>query len=142
LLPLDITTLLAFYRETETIAFVGASNDELKQANKIPKYMRSQHFRVIPVNPTADEVLGEPAFRSLSEITELVDVVDVFRPAEEAPAIAADAVAIGASVLWLQLGIVSEEASEIATAGGLTVVMDACIGAVHRKLVRRHGLTT
>jgi len=104
--------------------------------------MRSQHFRVIPVNPTADEVLGEPAFRSLSEITELVDVVDVFRPAEEAPAIAADAVAIGASVLWLQLGIVSEEASEIATAGGLTVVMDACIGAVHRKLVRRHGLTT
>lgn len=142
MLPLDIDTLLAFYREIETIAVVGASNDELKQANKIPKYMRSQHFRVIPVNPTADEVLGEPAFRSLSEITEQVDVVDVFRPAEEAPAIAADAVAIGASVLWLQLGIVSDEASEIATAGGLTVVMDACIGAVHRKLVRRHGLTT
>jgi len=134
--------LLGLFRDTATIAVVGASGDEHKQARKVPKYMQSQGFRVIPVNPTADQILGEPVVRSLSEIAEQVDIVDVFRPASEAPAIAADAVAIGASVLWLQLGIASDEARDIATAGGLTVVMDACIGAVHRKLARRHGLAS
>ena len=141
MLPLGLDTLVALYRDASTVAVVGASSDEQKQANRIPKYLQSQDFQVIPINPTADEILGERVFRSLREVTDQVDVVDVFRPADEASAIAADAVAIGASVLWLQLGIVSEEASDIATAGGLTVVMDACMGAVHRKLVRRHDLS-
>ena len=132
--------LLRLYRETATIAVVGASSDEHKQAYKIPKYLQEQGYRVIPVNPNGGQILGEPVVRSLSEITEPVDAVDVFRPAEEAPAIAAEAVDLGAALLWLQLGIVSEEAERIAASAGLTVVMDACMGAVHRKLSRRHGL--
>ena len=95
---------------------------------------------MIPVNLTGDQILGEPVVRSLLDIAEPVDVVDVFRPAEGTSGIAANAVAIGASVLRMQLGIVSEEARDIAIAGGLTVVMDACMGALHRKLVARHGL--
>ena len=132
--------LLRLYRETATIAVVGASSDEHKQAYKIPKYLQEQGYRVIPVNPNGGQILGEPVVRSLSEINEPVDAVDVFRPAEETPAIAAEAVVLGAGLLWLQLGIVSEEAERIATTAGLTVVMDACMGAVHRKLRRRHGL--
>ena len=95
---------------------------------------------MIPVNPHGGQILGEPVFRSLSDITESVDAVDVFRPAEEAPAIAGEAVELGAGLLWLQLGIVSEDAHRIAASAGLSVVMDACMGAVHRKLRRRHGL--
>ena len=140
MLEMNTEDLLRLYRETATIAVVGASSDEHKQAYKIPKYLQEQGYRVIPVNPNGGQILGEPVVRSLSEITEPVDAVDVFRPAEEAPAIAAEAVDLGAALLWLQLGIVSEEAERIAASAGLTVVMDACMGAVHRKLSRRHGL--
>ncbi len=129
----DLTRL---YDAVQTIAVVGASNDESKQAHKVPLYLQSQGFRIVPVNPNEEEVLGEKAVRSLRDISDPVDAVDVFRPATEAPAIAEDAVALGAQVLWLQLGIVSEEASRIAADHGLTVVMDACMGAVHRKLQR------
>ena len=87
------------------------------------------------MNPTADEVFGERAVSSLSDITERVDVVDVFRRPELTPPIASEAVSIGASVLWLQAGIESPEAADIAHEGGLTVVMDLCMGATHRRLV-------
>lgn len=116
---------------------VGASTDESKPAHRIPTYLQSQGYRVIPVNPGSDEVLGEQAVDSLTEITEPVDVVDVFRPSEEAPDIAREAVAIGAKVLWLQEGIESEEAAAIAREGGLGVVMDTCMGATHRRLTER-----
>jgi len=139
-LEIEVEDLLRLYREIETIAVVGASSDEHKQAHKIPKYLQDQGYRVIPVNPQGGEILGEPVVRSLREITETVDAVDVFRPAEEAPAIAAEAVDLGAGLLWLQLGIVSPEAQQIAASAGLAVVMDACMGAVHRKLRRRHAL--
>ena len=137
---MNVEDLLRLYRETTTIAVVGASGDEHKQAYKVPKYLQDQGYRVIPVNPRGGQILGEPVFRSLSDITESVDAVDVFRPAEEAPAIAGEAVELGAGLLWLQLGIVSEDAHRIAASAGLSVVMDACMGAVHRKLRRRHGL--
>jgi uncharacterized protein len=130
-------TLRRIYAETKTIAVVGASNDEEKPAHQIPAYLQGQNYRIIPVNPKGGEILGEPAAESLSAIGEPVDVVDVFRPSEEAPAIAREAVAIGANVLWLQEGIYSEEAARIAGEAGLTVVMDRCMGATHRAL----GLT-
>ena len=126
--------LLRIYAETKTIAVVGASADETKAAHQIPRYLQSQGYRIIPVNPRGGEVLGEPVFRSLTDIDVPVDVVDVFRPAQEAPAIARQAIAIGAKVLWLQLGIVSEEARQIAEAAGLIVVMNRCMGATHGQL--------
>ena len=126
--------LLRIYAETKTIAVVGASADESKAAHQIPRYLQSQGYRIIPVNPRGGEVLGEPVFRSLTDIDVPVDVVDVFRPAQEAPAIARQAIAIGAKVLWLQIGIESEEARQLAEAAGLTVIMNRCMGETHGEL--------
>lgn len=126
--------LAEIYRTTRTIAVVGASTSEGKPAHRIPAYLQGQGFRIIPVNPTADSIFGEPTVASLVDIRGDVDVVDVFRPSEEAPEIARQAAQIGASVLWLQLGIESDEAAEIARSHGMTVVMDRCMGATHERL--------
>lgn len=126
--------LRAIYAATKTIAVVGASGDPDKPGHTIPRYLQAQGFRVIPVNPKGGELFGEPVHASLGDIAERVDVVDVFRPAEEAPAIAQQAAAIGAKVLWLQAGIYSDEAAAIAESEGLTVVMDMCMGATHQRL--------
>lgn len=131
--PLD-DELREIYGKTKTIAVVGASNDESKAANEIPRYLQRQGFRIVPVNPRGGEILGERAYASLTDVDVPVDVVDVFRPSEETPDIARDAVTIGAKVLWLQLGIESEEAARIANAGGLRTVMNMCMGATHRRL--------
>ena len=122
------------YAQTRTIAVVGASVDASKAAHKIPRYLQSQGYRILPVNPRGGELFGEHVFRSLTEIDVPVDVVEVFRPAQEAPEIARQAIAIGAKVLWLHPGIVLEEARRIAEAAGLTVVMNRCMGATHALL--------
>ncbi|HEY2960112.1 MAG TPA: CoA-binding protein [Actinomycetota bacterium] len=126
--------LLRIYAETKTIAVVGASADPSKPAHRIPRYLQSQGYRIRPVNPRGGEILGEPVARSLAEVDGPVDVVEVFRPAEEAPRIAREAVEAGAKVLWLQTGISSEEARRVAEAAGLTVVMDRCMGEAHGEL--------
>ncbi|MDQ3771551.1 MAG: CoA-binding protein [Actinomycetota bacterium] len=126
--------LLAIYAATKTIAVVGASSDPNKHSHSIPAYLQSQGFRIIPVSPKGGELLGEPVAISLAAIGGPVDVVDVFRPAEEAPALAREAAAIGAKVLWLQAGIWSDEAAHIAEAAGLRVVMDMCMGTTHQRL--------
>jgi uncharacterized protein len=126
--------LLRIYAETRTIAVVGASGDPSKPAHRIPRYLQSQGYRILPVNPRGGELLGEPVARSLAEVEGPVDVVDVFRPAEEAPGIAREAIEAGAKVLWLQVGIESEEARQEAEAAGLTVVMDRCMGQAHAEL--------
>jgi predicted CoA-binding protein len=128
--------LAEIYRSVKTVAVVGASTNEAKPAHGIPAYLQSQGFRIIPVNPAADEIFGQPTVASLSDITEPVDVVDVFRRPELTPAIAAEAISIGARVLWLQAGIKSEDAANIAIEGGLAVVMDTCMGAKHQQLVK------
>ncbi len=122
------------YADTKTIAVVGASEDPEKPGHSIPRYLQSQGYRIIPVNPKGGEILGEKVYGSLRDVPEPVDVVDVFRPADETPEIARDAAAIGADVLWLQTGIESDEAYGIATAAGLQVVMDTCMGATHGRL--------
>lgn len=127
--------LAEIYRSIETIAVVGASTNESKPAHRIPAYLKEQGYRVIPVNPGADEIFGEPTVATLSDVGGTVDVVNVFRPSESTPPIATEAVSIGAAVLWLQTGIESDEAAEIASAAGLIVVMDTCMGATHRRLV-------
>ena len=117
-----------------TIAMVGASSNPDKASYGIMKKLQRVGYRVIPVNPHEAEVLGERSYPSLLDVPERVDIVDVFRRPEDTPAIADEAAKIGAKALWLQTGIVNEDAAARASAGGLAVVMDACIGASHSLL--------
>jgi len=126
--------LRRLYDETSTIAVVGCSDDEMKPGHFVPRYLQEQGYRIVPVNPRHSELLGERCYPSLKEVDVPVDSVEVFRPAGETPDIARDAVAIEARYLWLQEGIVSEEAERIAKDGGLGVVMDRCMGVVHGEL--------
>jgi uncharacterized protein len=112
---------------TSTIAVVGLSTSPFKAAHRIPAEMKAMGYRVIGVHPSADELLGERAYRSLADIPERIDLVNVFRPAEEAPDIALAAVEIGAGGLWLQLGISSSVAARIAADAGMPYVEDRCI---------------
>ncbi|MEQ1730183.1 MAG: CoA-binding protein, partial [Vicinamibacterales bacterium] len=124
----DLRRLLT---EAKTVAIVGASSNPAKSSHGIMRMLQSAGYRVIPVNPKETEVLGEKAYTRLEDIPERVDVVDVFRRAEDTPPIADSAVAIGAKALWLQSGISNEETAARATAGGLVVVMNACISVMH-----------
>jgi len=117
-----------------TIAIVGASSNPDKESYGIMQKLLSVGYHVIPVNPKETEILGQRSYPSLIDVPEPIDIVDVFRRAEDTPAIADDAVTIGAKGLWLQTGIVSEDAAARAKAGGLMVVMDTCIGATHSLL--------
>jgi predicted CoA-binding protein len=126
--------LARIFANTTTIAVVGASGDPAKPAHQIPRYLQRQGYRIIPVNPRGGELFGEPVARSLAEVDGPVDVVDVFRRSEETPEIAREAAEIGAKVLWLQLGIESEETRKLADSAGLTVVMNRCMGEAHRQL--------
>jgi len=120
--------------DASTIAMVGASSNPDKTSHGIMRKLQEAGYRVIPVNPRETEVLGEKSYPSLRDVPERIDIVDVFRRPEDTPGIADEAVAVGAKALWLQEGIVNEEAAARATAGGLMVVMDACIGATHSLL--------
>ncbi len=117
-----------------TIAIVGASSNPDKESYGIMKKLLSVGYHVIPVNPKETEILGQQSYPSLIDVPEPIDIVDVFRRAEDTPAIADDAVTVGAKALWLQTGISSEDAAARAKAGGLMVVMDTCIGATHTLL--------
>jgi predicted CoA-binding protein len=131
---MDRDALLRIYRQTRTIAVVGASANPRKPAHKIPAYLRSQGYRIVPVNPRGGELLGERAYRSLLEVPAPVDAVDVFRPPAEAETVARDAVAIGAKVLWFQPGTHTENAVRLAAEAGLEVVADRCMGETHGEL--------
>ena len=125
-----ITRILS---ESHTIAVVGLSPDPERDSYEVAAYLQARGYRIIPVNPNAVEILGERCYADLRDIPEPVDLVDVFRRPEAAPAIAAATVAIGTRALWLQLGIVSKEAAAIARAGGVDVVMDRCTMIEHRE---------
>jgi predicted CoA-binding protein len=114
-----------------TIAIVGASSDSGRPSNGIMGHLLAVGYRVFPVNPNETEVLGQKAFASLSDIPVAIDIVDVFRRPEYTPAIADEAVRIHAKTLWLQSGISNDDAAARASAGGMTVVMNACIGVMH-----------
>lgn len=117
--------------QSHTIAMVGASSNPERESHLIFERLLRVGYQVIPVNPRETEVLGQKAYGSLEEIPVHVDIVDVFRKAEETPAIAESAVKIGAGALWLQQGIVNDEAARIASEGGLIVVMDKCLATAH-----------
>ena len=127
----DLKTLLT---NAATIAIVGASSNPERSSYGIMQRLQQAGYRVIPINPREAEILGEKAYASLSDVQEPIDIVDVFRRAEDTPPIADEAVKVGAKALWLQSGIASDDAKARATAGGLTVVMDACIATIHSLL--------
>jgi uncharacterized protein len=117
--------------ETATIAVVGASSNPSSPSHGIMRKLLRSGYRVFPVNPNEQEVLGQKAYARLADVPEKIDLVNVFRRPEYTPAIADEAVAIGARALWLQSGIAHEDAAARAERGGLTVVMDACIAVMH-----------
>ncbi len=129
--------LRALLGDVHTIAVVGLSSKPGRPSYEVARYLQRHGYRIVPVNPKETEVLGEPAYPTLRDLPAdlAVDVVDVFRRAEHTPAVARDAVAIGAKVLWLQQDIVSEEAAAIATEGGLDVIMGVCIRNVREQLL-------
>lgn len=129
-----IAELRRILKTNHTIAVVGLSADWYRPSYFAAKYMQEHGFRIIPVNPKYDEILGEKCYPSLKAIPEPVDIVDVFRKPDDCVPIAQDAVAIGAKVLWLQLGVVNEEAARVAEAGGLEVVMDRCVKIEYARL--------
>jgi predicted CoA-binding protein len=117
----------AIVREARTVAVVGASDNPSKYSNEVAGYLMRHGYRVFPVNPTEEEVLGEHAYDTVEEVPERVDVVDVFLSPEKTPQISEDAVRAGAKVLWLQEGIENSEARRIAEEGGLAYVEDRCM---------------
>ena len=117
--------------EAHTIALVGASPKPWRASHTVMRYLLENGYRVLPVRPHVQEVLGVPCVGSLADIGEPIDVVDVFRRAEFCPAVAEEAVAVGAKALWLQLGIVSPEARAIAERAGMAYVENACTAIVH-----------
>lgn len=119
----------------KTIASVGLSSNPGKESYGIVQYLHSQGYRVIPVNPTADEILGEKAYPDLESVPEEIDVVQVFRRPEDVPPVVDSAIKAGAKAVWMQEGIVHEEAAQKARDAGIQVVMDACMRVTHRRLI-------
>ena len=132
--PLAIQRVLL---DARTIAIVGLSGNPLRASNFVGFYLQRHGYRVIPVNPREPEILGERSFASLRDVPVPVDIVDVFRAPAAVPAIAHDAVAIGAKCLWCQFTVISDEAARIAEEGGVTVVMDRCLKVEHARYAGR-----
>jgi uncharacterized protein len=132
--PLVIQRVL---NSARTIAIVGLSANPLRASNFVGFYLKRHGYRVIPVNPRETEILGEQSYPSLREVPVEVDIVDVFRQPDAVPAIAREAVEIGAGTLWCQFGVISEEGARIAQEAGLTVVMDRCLKIEHARYAGR-----
>jgi predicted CoA-binding protein len=123
-------------QKARTIAVVGLSSSRFRASYGVSQYMQSAGYRIIPVNPNEEQVLGEKAYARLEDVPEKVDVVDVFRRSEFVPAVVDSAIRIGARAIWMQEGVADEAAAERARAAGLFVVMDTCILKEHRRLMR------
>ena len=121
-------------QETKTIAVVGLSNKPDRPSYGVTQYMQAHGYKIIPVNPTCSEILGETCYPDLSSIPVAVDMVNVFRKSEDCLEVAREAVKIGAKSLWLQMGVINQEALDYASSHGLTGIMDKCLMVEHRKL--------
>jgi predicted CoA-binding protein len=129
---LEVKQLL---QNTRTIAVVGLSEKVDRPSHHVAQYLQTQGYRIIPVNPSVASILGERSYPTLRDIPEPVDMVDVFRRSDTVPAIAQEAIAIGAKSFWLQEGVIHEDAAAMAKAAGLQVVMDRCILKEHARLM-------
>jgi len=133
----DVTDIQRVLHNAKTIAIVGLSNNPLRASYFVGYYMQRHGYRVIPVNPRESEILGETSYPSLHDVPEPIDVVNVFRAPSALPAIAEDAVAIKASTLWCQFGVINLDGARIAAEAGLTVIMDRCLKVEHARYVGR-----
>jgi predicted CoA-binding protein len=133
----DPLTIQRVLHTARTIAIVGLSNNQLRASYFVGYYLKRHGYRVIPVNPRETEILGETSYKSLLDVPEPVDVVNVFRAPDALPSVARDAVAIGAGTLWCQFGVINAEGAQIAEDGGMTVIMDRCIKVEHARYVGR-----
>jgi predicted CoA-binding protein len=129
----DIDSLRRILKENTTIAVVGLSANWYRPSYFAAKYLKDHGYRIIPVNPAYKEVLGEKCYPGLLDIPEPIDVVDIFRKPEDVPGIVEDAIKIGAKVVWMQLGVINEEAAERARGAGLEVVMNRCMKIEHAR---------
>ena len=127
-------TIRRILENTKIIAVVGLSSDNSRAGYYVPAYLQAHGYRVLPVNPFLDKALGEKAYPDLKSVPEPVDLVLIFRRSEAVLPFVQDAIEIGAKAVWMQLGIVNEEAAALARAAGLDVVMDACMMVEHRLL--------
>jgi hypothetical protein len=123
-------------RKSRVIAVVGLSSKQFRPSYGVAEYMQREGYRIIPVNPHETEVLGEKAYARLEDVPEHVDIVDIFRRSEFVPPVVDDAIRMGASAVWMQEGVVDEQAAEKARAAGLAVVMDRCILKEHSRYLR------
>ena len=130
----DIDTLRRILKENKTIAVVGLSANWNRPSHFAAKYMKEHGYKIIPVNPGYDEILGEKCYPSLLDIPEPVDIVDIFRRSSDVPPIVEDAIKIGAKVVWMQLTVVNQEAATRARQAGLEVVMNRCVKIEHGRL--------
>jgi predicted CoA-binding protein len=128
-------TMKEILQSAKTIATVGLSSNPEKDSYGVAQYLRNQGYRVIPVNPTATKILGETSYPDLDSVPEKIDVVQVFRKAEDVPPVVESAIKVGAKVVWMQEGITNEEAAQKARATGLQVVMNACMRETHKRLI-------
>jgi len=126
-------TILEILKKYKTIAVVGLSSNPARPSHEVTEYMQSAGYKIIPVNPNEREVLGEKSYARLEDVPEKIEIVDIFRRAEDVPPVVESAIKVGAKVVWMQLGIENAEAAERARAAGLIVVEDACIFVEHRK---------
>ena len=124
---------LEILRQSKTVALVGVSPNPLRSSNFVATYLTRTPYTVWPVNPNADEVLGKKSYASLSKLPEAPDIVDCFRKASELPEVVKEAIAVGAKVVWFQLGLRNDEAAEMAVEAGLKVVQDRCLKIEHAR---------
>jgi uncharacterized protein len=133
----DPSTIQRLLHTAKTIAVIGLSPNELRASYFVGYYLRRHGYHVIPVNPRETQILGETCYASLTDVPVPIDIVNVFRAPDALPAIAREAVAIGAGALWCQFGVINEEGARIAQDGGVTVIMDRCLKVEHARYVGR-----
>jgi len=135
----EIKSILEKYK---TIAVVGLSKNPAEDSHRVAKYLKTKGYRIIPINPFADVILGEKCYKSLLDVPETIEIVDIFRPAKDVPPIIDQAIELkkklgNPRIVWMQLGIVNEEAAKRAKDASLTVVMDKCMMKEHKRLSRK-----
>ncbi len=127
--------IIEILKKSKTIAVMGCSRDQAKSAHYVPKYLKEKGYEIIPINPSADEILGLKAYSSLDDLTESVDIVQFFRSGPEITGFIDQALRLEPTVIWMQQGIVNQHAMEIFEKKGIMVVMDKCMMAEHKRLL-------
>ncbi|NHJ32588.1 MAG: CoA-binding protein [Asgard group archaeon] len=130
--------IVGILEKSKIIAVVGASRNPSKAAHTIPKYLKEHGYKIIPVNPKAETILGEKVYSKLADIPDQVDIVDIFRPSEDTPKVVEEAVKLKPKLIWLQLGIINNDAKKIAEENGIPIVMDKCMKIEHMRLFHKH----